>query len=164
MDIDLFLDKFDVIFRIVLFLIIGIYFMNKGIRDFGKINKSNQWTKTKGVILVKPFLGKTPEKRHQFILTREYLITLYKYVDIFSKMPITSPALSAIGNLIASENYQPLFPIDLVTKDLQYTENIASQTGAKTPFIAKIREIYQQGQQAGYGQNNINGIIQIYLN
>ena len=83
-------------------------------------------------------------------------------VDLLKGLPITSPALSTIVTLIADENYQPLFPIDLVEKDLAYVEEIAQGIELSVPLIQQVRRIYQQGQEAGYGQDNINGIAQIY--
>jgi len=84
-------------------------------------------------------------------------------VSLLSEMPITSPALKGIGTLIASENYAPLFPINLVEKDLRYLEQFEISNDSQMSVVTAIKEIYQEAQQAGYGEDNIAGVAQLYL-
>lgn len=84
-------------------------------------------------------------------------------INLLNQIPTTSPALKGIGLLIASENHQPLFPIDLVEKDFNYVEHLAQEVNSAIPTITKITEIYQKAQQAGYGNENISGVAQLYL-
>lgn len=84
-------------------------------------------------------------------------------VNLLKEMPITSPALKGIGNLIASKNYTPLFPIDLVEKDLRYLEKLGLSNNSQMSVITAIKQIYQEAQQSGYGDDNIAGVAQLYF-
>ena len=84
-------------------------------------------------------------------------------VNLLNEMPITSPALKGIGALIASENYAPLFPIDLVEKDMRYLEQLGISNNSSISIVTAIKQIYQEAQRSGYGDNNITGVAQLYL-
>ena len=84
-------------------------------------------------------------------------------VNLLNEMPITSPALKGIGNFIASDNYTPLFPINLVEKDLRYLEQLAISKNYQLSVVTAIKQIYQEAQKAGYGRDNIAGVAQLYL-
>ncbi|MEM6255947.1 MAG: NAD(P)-dependent oxidoreductase [Cyanobacteria bacterium P01_D01_bin.156] len=90
-------------------------------------------------------------------------ITSKMAIEWLNRMPVTSPALKGIGGLIASQNYAPLFPIDLVEKDFRYAENWAENVSQKVPTVTSVRSIYKQAQQAGLGADNINGVAKLYL-
>ena len=84
-------------------------------------------------------------------------------IDWLNQMPTTSPALKGIGALMAAQNYDPLFPVDLVEKDFRYAQLFAQTVGTPVPTIEAVREVYQQAQEAGYGADNIAGIAQLYV-
>ena len=90
-------------------------------------------------------------------------ISIESAVNLLNEMPITSPALKGIGNLIASNHYAPLFPINLVEKDLRYLEQLGISQASSMSVVTGIKQIYQQAQQAGYGDDNIAGVAQLYL-
>ena len=90
-------------------------------------------------------------------------ISLDSALDLLELMPITSPALKGIGTLLKNRNYAPLFPIDLVTKDLSYAEQLRKSVGASAIALSTVQEIYQQAQKAGYGEDNITGVARLFL-
>jgi 3-hydroxyisobutyrate dehydrogenase-like beta-hydroxyacid dehydrogenase len=90
-------------------------------------------------------------------------ITPQATIGWLNQMPTTSPALKGIGALMAVQNYEPLFPIDLVEKDFRYAQALAQTANADVPAVDAIRSIYQQAQQKGYGTDNIAGIAQLYI-
>ena len=90
-------------------------------------------------------------------------ISVESAVNLLNEMPITSPALKGIGALVASGNYAPLFPINLGEKDLRYLERLGLSNNSQMSVVTPIRQIYQEAQQAGYGDNNISGVAQLYL-
>lgn len=90
-------------------------------------------------------------------------ISVESAVNLLNEMPITSPALKGIGALVASGNYAPLFPINLGEKDLRYLERLGLSNNSQMSVVTAIRQIYQEAQQAGYGDNNISGVAQLYL-
>ena len=90
-------------------------------------------------------------------------ISVESAVNLLNEMPITSPALKGIGALVASGNYAPLFPINLVEKDLRYLERLGLSNNSQMSVVTAIRQIYQEAQQTGYGDDNISGVAQLYL-
>ncbi len=84
-------------------------------------------------------------------------------LDLFAKLPITSPALVGVGAGISANNYQPLFPINLVEKDFAYLLQLAKNEKAAVPMIGTALGVYQNAQQAGLGESNISAVAQMYL-
>ncbi|HED34104.1 MAG TPA: NAD(P)-dependent oxidoreductase [Gammaproteobacteria bacterium] len=83
-------------------------------------------------------------------------------IELFNKLPVMSPALQGISKLLASENYQPFFPIDLVEKDFAYMLKQAAQVNAQTPCVVATHKSYQQAIKKGYGGDNISGVVRLW--
>ena len=83
-------------------------------------------------------------------------------VEILNTLPTTSPALQIAGTLIAAENYIPLFPIELVEKDLNYAEQAIESAECETYVIKAVRQVYERATAKGFGDDNIVGIAQLY--
>jgi len=84
-------------------------------------------------------------------------------IELFNKLPVTSPALAGVGSQIASRSYAPLFPIKLVEKDLNYLINTAINMDKKTPITQASRYVFHSAIDKGYGEHNISGVAQLYL-
>lgn len=56
----------------------------------------------------------------------------------------------------------PLFPIELVEKDLNYAIATAQTNKTKLPIVKATQQIYYQAIAQGYGADNITGIAQLY--
>lgn len=84
-------------------------------------------------------------------------------VNLLNELPTTSPALKGIGMAISANNFDPLFPIDLVEKDFSYLEQLSESKIAQTPAVSVARSIYQKAQESGYGKDNIAGVAQLYI-
>ncbi|MEO1233558.1 MAG: NAD(P)-dependent oxidoreductase, partial [Myxococcota bacterium] len=80
-------------------------------------------------------------------------------VEHLSTMAVTSPALKGIAALIAKGAFAPLFPVDLVEKDLGY----ALRLGGDAPMTEAARGVFQKAQARGWGDLNINGVARLYL-
>lgn len=83
-------------------------------------------------------------------------------LEALGGMPITSPALQGVGKLIAARQYAPMFPIDLVEKDLGYAVDTARALGSSAPIAEATRAVFGRAQEAGYGGDNIAGVAQLY--
>lgn len=84
-------------------------------------------------------------------------------VGILNELPVTSPALKGVGGLIAKGVYKPMFPIDLVEKDMRYAAALASEHGKQAPMVRAGQGVYQSAQEAGFGGDNIHGVAKLYL-
>lgn len=83
-------------------------------------------------------------------------------IEMLGNTPVVSPALKGAGGLIASENYAPLFPINLVEKDFRYVVETATKLGAQTPISEATRQVYQRAQEEGLGNLNIVGVAKLF--
>lgn len=90
-------------------------------------------------------------------------ITGEKAMECLGELPIISPAAKLAGNLMLTQNHAPLFPMGLVEKDFRYVLQTAKALNASTPTSKAIHDVYQDAISSGYGNDNITGIIQIFL-
>jgi 3-hydroxyisobutyrate dehydrogenase len=82
-------------------------------------------------------------------------------VEVLNTLPTTSPALQIGGALMAAAQYMPLFPIDLVQKDLGYARTLAQELGIPTPTLDAVYGLYADANARGYGNDNIVGVKQV---
>lgn len=90
-------------------------------------------------------------------------ITREKAMAYLGELPIMSPAAKGAGNLMVLNNHAPMFPIELVEKDLRYVIQTAQAANALTPASTAIHDIYQDAVAKGYGSDNITGIGQLFI-
>ncbi len=83
-------------------------------------------------------------------------------LEMLGAMPITSPALKGVGGLLAARRYEPLFPIDLVEKDLRYAVATAAGRDTAVPLVTAARDVYARARERGFGGDNIAGVAQLY--
>ena len=84
-----------------------------------------------------------------------------KAIEIIADTPVCSPAAAMAGKAIAAKKFAPLFPIELVEKDLNYA--LKSFSNAEADFlIAATQKIYAKAIERGYGEDNITGVAQLY--
>lgn len=81
-----------------------------------------------------------------------------KLIEIFSGTPVCSPATKIAAGAMLSKQFAPLFPIDLVAKDLSY----ATQIGNELPMTSIVKEVFFKAQAAGFGNQNITGVVNLF--
>lgn len=82
---------------------------------------------------------------------------------LLGELPILSPAAKLAGNLMLTGNHTPLFPIELVEKDFRYAIARDQTSGATMPIATALQDVYQKAIAEGYGQDNITGVIQLFV-
>ncbi|KAF3889214.1 NAD(P)-dependent oxidoreductase [Tolypothrix bouteillei VB521301] len=90
-------------------------------------------------------------------------ITSVKAMQYLGDLPVISPAALGAGSLMAINNHAPMFPIELVEKDFRYFIQTAQAFGALIPASTAIHNIYQEAMAFGYGNDNITGVVQIFI-
>lgn len=85
-----------------------------------------------------------------------------KAVEILNTLPTTSAALQIGGKLIAAKNYNPLFPIELVAKDLNYALALARSAEIEPPTLAAVHALFAAAESKGFGGDNIVGVRQLF--
>ena len=85
-----------------------------------------------------------------------------KAAQIFQTLPVTSPALAGATQQMADGNFAPLFPIDLVAKDLQYVGRTTIEGGGMAPLTASALELFEEAQRQDLGGENISAIARLF--
>lgn len=84
--------------------------------------------------------------------------------ELLGELPTTSPALQGIGAAIARGGYDPLFPIELVEKDLGYAlATASSEQSAKLPQTQAGRATFARAIDEGLGAENIHAVAKLFL-
>lgn len=81
-----------------------------------------------------------------------------RIVDVLSAVPVTSPAAAGALGAIARGAFDPLFPIDLVEKDLGYAVELAEEA----PSTAAARALFARAQAEGLGDRNITAVATLF--
>lgn len=76
--------------------------------------------------------------------------------------PVVSPAARGAGEAMQAGRYAPLFPIDLVEKDLRYAEQTATAAGTSLPLAAAARRVFERARAQGLGGDHIVGVRKLY--
>lgn len=79
--------------------------------------------------------------------------------EIIGETPVASPALKGAAGSMLAGAFAPMFPVDLVEKDLGYVEAAAAQT---TPLTSATRAVMQRAMAAGLSEENLTGIVRLY--
>ena len=85
-----------------------------------------------------------------------------KAFEIVAATPICSPAAAVAANAMTSSRFAPLFPIELVEKDLGYIAQLAKQNHSRTPISETTRHVFETAMLNGYSNDNITGVAQLY--
>ena len=82
--------------------------------------------------------------------------------DVLKALPVTSPAAAGAIDAIGAGAFDPLFPIDLVAKDLRYAEATAAQADRDVPIASAARAVYERARREGHGGLNVTGVARLY--
>ena len=83
-------------------------------------------------------------------------------VDLLNQLPVTSATTKAVAHMVKEKNYAPLFPINLVVKDLNYLTHAAKSLGAEVPMTERVNELYKFAAGEGLGEENIHAITKLF--
>ncbi|MDB9527203.1 NAD(P)-dependent oxidoreductase [Oscillatoria sp. CS-180] len=86
-----------------------------------------------------------------------------KAMDCLGELPVTSLAAKGAGSLMVANYHAPMFPINLIEKDFRYVVQTAQAINAAIPASTSIHPIYQDAIAQGYGDQNITGIVQLFI-
>lgn len=96
-------------------------------------------------------------------LMRECGLNETKAVEIISSTPVCSPAAKMAAGAMVARKFAPLFPIELVEKDLTYAIEAAKGKNETLPLVSSTQKIFAKAVEQGYGEDNITGIVQLYV-
>jgi 3-hydroxyisobutyrate dehydrogenase len=61
----------------------------------------------------------------------------------------------------ANRDFEALFTLDLMTKDMELSEEFARSAGLDTSLLESVNAIYHEAQEAGLGQLDYSGLVKL---
>lgn len=84
-------------------------------------------------------------------------------VEIISQTPVCAPAAKIAAEMMLKGAFAPLFPIELVEKDLGYAQSAFGRHGrGGAPLTTAALALFQRAAEAGYGGEHISAIVKQY--
>ncbi len=90
-------------------------------------------------------------------------VDLQTALEIFSHTPVCSPALKINIDSTLNGNFDPMFPVELIEKDLSYFLRAAETENIQVLITKTTKEQYSKVKEAGFGNLNLNAISKLYL-
>lgn len=84
------------------------------------------------------------------------------FVNILADLPIASPAMILSARAMLAKNFAPLFPIELVAKDLTYAAKLAPEGQMHAGMIEAAKTLYIEASEKGLADKNINSIAELF--
>jgi 3-hydroxyisobutyrate dehydrogenase-like beta-hydroxyacid dehydrogenase len=82
--------------------------------------------------------------------------------EVIGRTPVASPVAATAMRLMAADEHAPLFPVDLLEKDLRYALGMATEAGTEAPVVGSTRAAFQRAQAAGLGEQNMTAVARLY--
>lgn len=82
-------------------------------------------------------------------------------VEIIGTTAVASPALKVAAHMMLANNFAPLFPVELMAKDLRYAL-AAAGSESKAPLIAAAKAVFDHGSMHGLESDHMAAIVQLY--
>lgn len=82
--------------------------------------------------------------------------------EVLTGLAVMSPALKGVAGQMVTHNFAPLFPVDLIEKDLRYAAAAAEENNALAPTIRAVQAVFAQAVEAGYGADNMSGVARLF--
>ena len=82
--------------------------------------------------------------------------------SLFGGLPITSQTLQMMLPSLLGDQFDPLFPIELVEKDLGYAQELLADSQVPDFMVNASRQAFKTAIENGEAGKNITGVVQIY--
>ena len=83
-------------------------------------------------------------------------------LEILGALPVMSPAAKGAGALMVAQRHAPLFPIELVAKDLRYAQAASDAVHAEVPIVSAVGALFDRADERGLGGKNITGVAELF--
>ncbi len=85
-----------------------------------------------------------------------------RFAELIGQTPVCAPVMKVAGAAMAAGRFDPLFPVELVEKDLGYMAAEAARSGAEAPLTAATRAVFRRALDQGLGDLNITAAAKLY--
>lgn len=86
-------------------------------------------------------------------------VDLARAFEIIGATPVMSPAAKGAASSMLTGAFAPMFPVELVEKDFGY---VRAAGGDAVPMADAARSVMQAAMAAGYGGDNLTGVVRLY--
>jgi 3-hydroxyisobutyrate dehydrogenase len=83
-------------------------------------------------------------------------------LDVISATPTISPAAKGASMGMLANNFVPMFPVDLVRKDMGYVLQEAHAAGTSLPMIDSVAAVLDAAADAGWNDQNLTVLAKLY--
>jgi 3-hydroxyisobutyrate dehydrogenase len=94
-----------------------------------------------------------------FAAMKQYGLPEDRVAAVFSEMPVCSPAAKAAAESMVHRSFSPLFPVELMEKDLSY---LVSAAVGDTPVTHGAHEVFARAIRDGLGHLNQTAVFNLY--
>ena len=82
--------------------------------------------------------------------------------EVIGATPAAAPVVATAMRLMADRAHDPLFPVELLDKDLRYALHVAAEAGSPAPRVAAARAQFEAAREAGLGGKNMTAVATLY--
>jgi 3-hydroxyisobutyrate dehydrogenase len=86
-----------------------------------------------------------------------------RVLEVIAATPTCSPAAKGAGMSMLAKNFAPMFPIDLVRKDMGYALQEARAAGSHLPMVQSVTNVLDASAQAGWQDEHLTALAKLYL-
>lgn len=84
-------------------------------------------------------------------------------IEIIGQTPVCAPAAKIAAEMMLKRAFAPLFPIDLVEKDLGYAQSAFGAPGGQgLPLTQAAQALFHCAVEAGFGGENFSAVVKTY--
>ena len=76
--------------------------------------------------------------------------------------PVLSPAANGAAQAMLTQQFTPMFPVELVRKDMDYLLQSAASPATQLPMTQSIAKILQRAAEQGWAEQNLTVMAQLY--
>lgn len=87
---------------------------------------------------------------------------LARAVEIIGATPVASPAVKAAAKSMLAADFAPLFPVELMDKDLGYLGTMAQAAHAEIPVAAATAQVFEEARRRGHGALHATAVQRLY--
>jgi 3-hydroxyisobutyrate dehydrogenase-like beta-hydroxyacid dehydrogenase len=88
---------------------------------------------------------------------------LAKAIEILTATHVCSTAAKTAANGMMAGTFAPLFPAELMEKDLGYIRATADAAHARIPVTDSARDVFRNAIAQGHAQENMTSVVKLYL-
>lgn len=92
---------------------------------------------------------------------RRHDIDPARMIEIVTATPVCSPSAKGAAGAMLLDAFPPMFPIEIVEKDLGYAMSLAGGSGGAS-LVSATRDVFARAMRDGHGEDNITGVVQVF--